>query len=331
LTDAPATADFRHEALLYRGDREFVEQIAPFVIDGIANGEPTLVMVSGPKIEALRDHIGAGDGLVQYRDMEVVGGNPARIIPAWDAFAVSWAQRGVARMRGVGEPIWPGRAAVHIDECHWHEALINTAFAQVQGFWLVCTYDAAGLDPGIVLEARTTHPLITHSGSPNSNQPHGTPVGFVVPTAPLASPLAEPDDVIAAMTFEARTLSELRALVGAVGARARLSPGRLDDLVLAVSEVATNSITHGGGRGVARIWMDGGDVVCEVSDRGVINDPLVDRQQPGADPSKPRGLWTANQLCDLVQLRSSRETGSVVRLLVHATLRSVMPPEARQS
>lgn len=300
---------------MYRGDREFAEQIGRFVMDGAAAGEPTLVMVSGPKIDALRARIGTAGGLIEYRDMQAVGANPARIIPAWDEFAVSWMHRGAVRMRGVGEPIWPGRAAALVEECHWHEALINTAFAQVQGFWLICPYDAAGLDPSVVLEARTTHPLVTSSESP---RPQAQPEASFIPTAPRTGPLPQPDAVIAEMHFDAGTLGALRGVVAAVGARARLSPARLDDLILAVSEVATNSVTHGGGRGVARIWLDGADVVCEISDQGVIHDPLADRQRPGVDPSTPRGLWTANQLCDLVQLRSSRETGSVVRLLVHA-------------
>ena len=63
--------------------------------DGLAAGEPTLVMVSRQKIGALREIIGAdGDRLVEYRDMEVVGANPARIIPAWNAFAVAGARQG---------------------------------------------------------------------------------------------------------------------------------------------------------------------------------------------------------------------------------------------
>lgn len=46
--------------------------------------------------------------------------------------------------------------------------------------------------------------------------------------------------------------------------------------------------------------------------------PLGDRQRPGPDPEHARGLWTANRLCDLVQLRSSAGQGSVVRLTMHA-------------
>ncbi len=315
MTNVDARDGFRHEALVYSGDREFAEQIGQFVMDGAVAGEPSLVMVSGAKIDALRARIGTAGGLIEYRDMQAAGANPARIIPAWDEFADSWTDRGAARMRGVGEPIWPGRDAVLVEECHWHEALINTAFAHVQGFWLVCPYDAGRLDASVVLEARTTHPVVISS---DSTRPQAQSDGWLAPTAPRTEALPEPGEVIAEMHFDAGTLAEVRGLVGAVGARAGLSPARLDDLILAVSEVATNSVTHAGGGGVVRVWLDGVDVVCEISDRGVIQDPLADRQRPGIDPSAPRGLWTANQLCDLVQLRSSRETGSVVRLLVHA-------------
>jgi hypothetical protein len=55
-----------------------------------------------------------------------------------EEFAVAGAHSGAVRMRGVGEPIWPGRGAAHLEECQWHEALINRAFAELQGFWLIC-------------------------------------------------------------------------------------------------------------------------------------------------------------------------------------------------
>ena len=320
MTSGHGVRDFRHEAILYEGETEFLEGVAAFVIDGLAAGEPSLVMVSAEKIDALRGRIGAdGDGLVEYRDMSVVGANPARIIPAWVAFALAQEQRGVVRMRGVGEPIWPGRAAAQLEECHWHEALINTAFAHLQGFWLVCPYDVAVLDPSVVREARQTHPLVSDGAAPESLRVHSLVEEFVAPTFPLSSSLPQPDSAaVTEIAFDSGTAGEVRALVAAEGARAGLLRSRLEDLILAVSEVATNSIEHGGGRGVARIWVDDGAVVCEVADRGVISDPLVDRRQPGADLSGPRGLWTVNQLCDLVQVRSSRDTGSVVRVRVNA-------------
>ena len=83
--------------------------------------------------------------------------------------------------------------------------------------------------------------------------------------------------------------------------------------MLAVAELAANSIRHGGGRGILRIWRDGGTLVCEVRDRGRIDDPLAGRHVPDAERLGGRGLWIANAVCDLVQVRSTAQ-GTAVRL-----------------
>lgn len=75
-----------------------------------------------------------------------------------------------------------------------------------------------------------------------------------------------------------------------------------EDLVLAVSELAANSVLHGGGRGILRTWEDGDVLICEVSDSGLIANPLVGRSLPTPDQIGRRGVWLANQLCNLVQV-----------------------------
>jgi anti-sigma regulatory factor (Ser/Thr protein kinase) len=109
------------------------------------------------------------------------------------------------------------------------------------------------------------------------------------------------------------SLGEVRHLVARGAESAGIRPNRVEDLVLSVSEVAANSIRHGGGRGWLRTWETDGSFVCEVRDRGIVTDPLVGRTTPRHDAAKGRGLWLANQLCDLVQLRSSVH-GTEVRL-----------------
>ena len=104
----------------------------------------------------------------------------------------------------------------------------------------------------------------------------------------------------------------LRRLVARHALDAGLTSARTSDLVLAVTEVAGNSLKHGGGEGVLRIWQDPLTLFCEVRDRGYIRQPLVDREKPLLDTSG-RGLWLVNQLCDLVQVRTN-ESGTVVRL-----------------
>jgi anti-sigma regulatory factor (Ser/Thr protein kinase) len=108
-------------------------------------------------------------------------------------------------------------------------------------------------------------------------------------------------------------LSGLRTTVAMLARAAGMTPPRIEDLVLAVSEVAANSVRHGGGRGVLRVWEDDAAMVCEVRDRGRFADPLAGRRHPEDGQQGGYGLWIANQLCELAQVRTFA-TGSVVRL-----------------
>ena len=94
--------------------------------------------------------------------------------------------------------------------------------------------------------------------------------------------------------------------------------------MLAVGELAANSVRHGGGRGILRIWRTEAALVCEVRDRGHIDDPLVGRRRPPLAQLGGRGLWIANSVCDLVQVRSNAQ-GTAVR--VHMALTSAPAPE----
>lgn len=114
------------------------------------------------------------------------------------------------------------------------------------------------------------------------------------------------------MRFTARELRGVRQLVSSY-AEGSLGKTRTDDLVLAVNELATNSVRHGGGEGTLRMWMDENVLVCEVHDAGHIADPQVGQAPPTPDQPSGRGLWVVNHLADLVQIRSS-PTGTVVRV-----------------
>ena len=85
--------------------------------------------------------------------------------------------------------------------------------------------------------------------------------------------------------------------------------------MLCVNEIAGNSLLHGGGSGVLRMWAEPSTLICEIADSGNIADPLVGRQSPSLERVGGRGLWLANQLCDLVQIRSGG-SGTVIRLHV---------------
>src|SRR5438876_11228628 len=93
---------FRHEALVYRGLSDFVAALASFLREGIAGGEPAMVAVDREKIDALRNVLDDPHGLVEFVVMHEIGGNPARMIPAWQAFVDRHPGRA---LRGIGEPV----------------------------------------------------------------------------------------------------------------------------------------------------------------------------------------------------------------------------------
>jgi anti-sigma regulatory factor (Ser/Thr protein kinase) len=110
-------------------------------------------------------------------------------------------------------------------------------------------------------------------------------------------------------------LHDVRALVAATATAGGLSPVRTHDLVVAASELAANSILHGGGRGLASVWGEDGSIFVEVADAGTITDPSVGRDRPDPRAEHGRGLYIANRLCDEVSIDSTA-TGTRIRLRV---------------
>jgi anti-sigma regulatory factor (Ser/Thr protein kinase) len=235
-----------------------------------------------------------------------IGRNPACIIPAWRDFVAGRS----GAVRGVGEPIWPGRSPAELVECQCHEALLNTAFAGTAGFHMLCPYDSVHLDREVIAEAERSHPWVGASESARYRDDGDMPPQLSEPLPPAPGDPAEHRIVW-------NSLPEIRALVAEHARQAGVSDLRAGDLVLAAHEVATNSLRHGGGEGVMRVWHEGGTVLIEIRDRGRLDQPLAGRARPELDNGGGWGLWLANQLCDLVQLRTLSE-GSVVRLHLRA-------------
>jgi anti-sigma regulatory factor (Ser/Thr protein kinase) len=115
------------------------------------------------------------------------------------------------------------------------------------------------------------------------------------------------------LEFGLDDLHDLRAQVAAAATAVGLSPARVSDLVAAASELAANSVLHGGGRGLATIWDDHGTAFVEVADAGQITDPEVGTRLPDPTVEHGRGLYIANRLCDELSIDSG-ESGTRVRL-----------------
>jgi anti-sigma regulatory factor (Ser/Thr protein kinase) len=307
ITSARPTTAFRHEAFFYAGLDEFARAMTAFIRAGLAADEPVLVVVVPSKIALVRETLGDDAEKVLFTDMAEIGRNPARIIPVWQEF-VGGRPNG-SPVRGIGEPIWAGRTRQEILEAQRHESLINLAFDGVPA-WILCPYDTQGLDRTVVEEAYRSHPVVTTDGLTAASAGYS---GLDRIAQPFDAPLPDPPADSRSFKVAPGTLEMLRRFISALGSEFGLEGKRAGDLVLAVNEVATNTLRHSGGHGMLRSWQEADTIIVEISDRGYIGEPLVGRRAPVGEQQGGLGLWIVNQLCDLVQIRTSA-AGSTIRL-----------------
>ena len=184
-------------------------------------------------------------------------------------------------------------------------ALDNLAFAPAEPE-IRSSYDTADLDPAVIADASRTDPLPPPAGRRVTDQEHAAP------PMPSAAPLPPPGDDAICHIYRT-DLSKVRALVLQQARSAGLTEGRASDLVLAVSEVAANTLRHTRSAGTLTIWRQAGELVCEIQDEGTITDPLAGQRRPGPDATGGHGLWLVYQVCDLVEVRSDA-TGTTIRM-----------------
>ncbi|SFP96997.1 Anti-sigma regulatory factor (Ser/Thr protein kinase) [Amycolatopsis arida] len=300
---ATGTDTVSHQALLYRGRDEYVAGTVPFVQDALAAGLPVLVAVPPPNLDLLRAELGDAAGEVRLVDMSEAGRNPGRILPR---VLLAFADAHPGPVRAIGESVWPGRSDAEYPACARHEALINLAFRDRDGA-ILCPYDAARLDEAVVKEAALTHPVMVEAGGTRRSADFDPHRVLAERDRPLDPPLAA-----VKLPFDVRGLRAARQFAVARATELGLAGERLRDVELVVSELVANSVVHGEGGGVLRVWADGEHVLCEVTDAGRIVDPLAGHLPAPPDQLGGRGLLMVHQLADLVRLHTG-PGGTTVR------------------
>jgi hypothetical protein len=313
-----AHESYRHECVLYAGLENFLATTVPFIRDGLAREEPVMVAVAEPRLQALRSALGPDADAVDFADMADLGGNPARIIPAWREFTDRHSARG-RPVRGIGEPIWAGRAPADIVESQLHEALLNTAVAPDTPLWLLCPYDTTTLGEEILAEAHHSHPVIVRDGSYRGSTSYS---GTVHIENLFHGSLPDPTGPITAITFDPVRERHIEHLVRHTRS-AGLPMPRVVKLAAAVADLAAAAHAETGDARI-RLWPDRGALICDVTDPGVITDPMIGRTSTSTSTStaRARAVRLANELCDLVQTRSTTD-GTTIR--IHTRRRAADP------
>jgi anti-sigma regulatory factor (Ser/Thr protein kinase) len=306
LEDEPPRLE--HPALLYGDIDAFLAAMVPFVKEGLEAEEPVVVAVASEELAALRERVGEeGRGVVWLDTREWVP-HPASRLRAFHELVSDELARGAARLRMVGEPVWPDGPPEHVLEWERYESVLNEVLAPYP-VTLVCTYDTSRVDPSIAASARRTHPTVWN-GRDAISDAFVPPAELLrrrnaeVPSPPRgATVMARPDDLAAARQF-----------IEAEAERAGVPPDPAMDLLIAANEVLTNAAAHAGGAVGVWVWVEDGRFMCQVEDRGPgIDDPLAGYLPPDDVASGGRWLWIARQLVDLLQIAPA-EPGTRVRL-----------------
>ncbi|MEU3899935.1 anti-sigma factor RsbA family regulatory protein [Streptomyces sp. NPDC045251] len=304
MTTVDTEETFSHPALFYRSEGEYADRTVSFVREGLAAGEPVAVAVPALNLELIRAGLGADARDVTFLDMSVAGRNPGRIIPGVLRAFADRHDRG--RVRIIGEPVWAGRSAAEYPACAQHEALINEAFAG-RAATILCPYDETRLDADVLADALVTHPTVIDRGGERDSGAYDWRSVVARYNEPLG-----PGPGAAVLGFGTGELPEARRFAVDRARSLGLSERRLPDVELAVAELTTNSVVHGGGRGTLAVWAEAGHVVCEVRDTGRLTDPLAGRRPPRPGQIGGRGLLLVHHVADLVRTHTGDE-GTAVR------------------
>lgn len=295
----------RHEAQPYAGRVEFVPSCVSLVRDGLERGERLMLLAAGEKLDAVRDALADQPADVTFVATDEHGRNPSRITSLLHSFQAAGDGR---HSLGVSETVHRGRSAAAHVEAQLSDSVLNHRSVRSWPLTVVCLHDTTELDEPGLQTMFHNHAVVRGSETNPDYLPDQA-------TAMFSTPLGPPPAGATRLTVTSQELAQMRAFVRAAAAGFGIAADRADDLVLAANEIVTNSLRHGGGIARLAMWFEDGAAVCEVRDRGHIRDPLVGRFAPPPAATSGRGIWLANHLCDLVQLRSF-PMGTVARMYV---------------
>ena len=303
---------YQHDLAVYDSPDQLVAVAAPFLRAGLAAGDAAVIAVRESCARLLLDALGDQDGIVVVERTGVYGARTPAAITAFRKLAQERIRDGHSRVRVVGDTDF-GPTARQWLEWQRYEAVINEAL-HAQPLWGLCVYDSSRLPDEVVEAGLHTHPhLVTEHGrqrNPDYVEPADYLRSLPVPAEPLeeTAPLVQVDDV--------SDFIGLRHTVGARLAELGGDPDRVEDLHLAIDEMSSNAVRHGGAPVQLRLWASADRVVCTISDRGPgMDDPFAGYGPAhGTDLSRGgMGLWLARQLCDHVDV-IDEGAGLTVRL-----------------
>lgn len=304
---------FAHTVVIVDSDDIVRRQVVPAVRRSLEDGAHVLMVVAEPTARVVRAELGGHDGL-EWADR---GAYHQRLGFAYESFRRYLAGRHAAGHRAhvVAEPDLIGdadtggpadRAAAYLS----YESVCNRTYAGY-GSAVTCLWDARRYADHVVRDARSVHSHVLTEDGARPNPAYVEPETYLVgrhdvPMPPL--PAVVDHDLT---LTDGHGLRRLRTVLTDWTSDRSFAPAAAEDVLVAVSEVATNGLIHGAAPVRVRAWHRAGTLIVQADDAGGRPPaPTAGYAPPdpaGATPGG-RGLWLARQLADtvLVEVRPGR-------------------------
>ena len=301
----------RHDLFLSDSEADVPAVAVPFLRAALDAGDLAVIATSDRLARDLADELGPDDQLLVMAHSDVYRSRTPAALTAFRKLADEQAAEG-HRVRVVGETQF-GPTPRHWVEWERYEAIVNEAL-RGRSLWGLCVFDTSRLADEVVAAGLRTHPYLVDAQQRWPNPDYQQPADFLralpVPDEPLerTEPLLAVDDV--------SDFIGLRHTVGRLLGSLGGSPDLVEDLHLAIDEMSSNAVRHGGPPVALRLWASPDRVVCRIKDSGPgMDDPFAGYGPAhGADLSRGgMGLWLARQLCDHVDVLDEG-AGLTVRL-----------------
>ncbi|WP_232323662.1 sensor histidine kinase [Catenuloplanes japonicus] len=294
----PRTGGHFHQAAFHSSAAELLAVVVPFLLAGVALGEPTVVVLSDEYEAMVRDAMPA-DGKVDFFPAAPQYLRPATTIRGFRALLAGHVAAGARQVRLVGE-VPPALFGDAWDAWARYESAVNHAYDDFP-LRSMCVYDRVRTPARVLDDIARTHPYAAvHGGGHVRQSTFLPPSQFLSLSGPRhwaggVPPIPPHAELRGPSPAEAR-----QAVLSAVS-DGRLGADALDDLTVAVSETVTNAHRHGTPPVTVRLWSLPDRVTVAVSDAGTgPANPFAGLLPAGDGARGGLGLWVTHQCCDHV-------------------------------
>ncbi|RLK53908.1 anti-sigma factor RsbA family regulatory protein [Actinokineospora cianjurensis] len=293
-----------HVALCYADDTELLGVGVPFLTDGLDCGDAVLLAIDPPRAELVLAAVDRPEKVtVISTDLQYV--RPAIAIKSYRELFTRLVDGGAGAIRLLGEipdptPAW--------DAWSRYEATVNHAYDQ---FPLVsmCAYDTRTTPAAVLADVTKTHTLLARPGATHPNAAYIHPLTFLAARVPAPLYPVQHQPPAVALTNPTPSAARTAVTTRATGV---LRPDDVDDLVVSVSEVVSNALTHGTAPITLHLWTTPGSVVVTVQDNGPgPTNPFAGLIPTPTPTGGGYGLWIAHQLCHHVALTQTPTTFTI--------------------